>query len=355
MWEQVDKMGDLEGDMLDLLSDLWLSKATGPASVVSCSIDYLLQARGLKPRRGGGGRRGGFGEQQENAVRLAVGRISSLYLNLPAVETWEPVDAGKTRGRRRRAVHAISDRAFIIRTTAGQIRLDGSTDVRAFTFLPGEALGRALWGGAGRQVAVMSAKVVRYHPVNERWTKALGRFLSWLWRCNASGGNPVVRRRVRTVLSSIGLEPDPTRPDRTRTSLEKAFERLQEDGIIRVWQYEAWDEERAGKPGWLQTWLDSVILVEPPEEVAEHYRAIADRSDQHRGRERGKTRPQKALPTRADLGERLRERRLANGWSLARMGEELGVSGRAVGNYERGSPPQAEVRRRLEAWLQSGT
>ncbi len=99
----------------------------------------------------------------------------------------------------------------------------------------------------------MSAKAVQYDPYRQKWEKRLARYLSWQWRIQASRTGYSRPYRVNTLLEVVGEENGPQRPHLIRNRLEKALDCLQEDKLIASWQYERWDEEMGGRPGWLQT------------------------------------------------------------------------------------------------------
>jgi DNA-binding transcriptional regulator YiaG len=346
MWQQVGQLGDLDADVLDILSDFWIRHARHPDQKVTCTVTYLLERRGMKRKKGGAGRRGGYYGTQENAIREAVGRICILWIDAD-IDTYE-IQPGRKHPRKQRT--RLSSRAFTVDTTAGQIRLDGRTEVQAFTYSPGALFGRFLFG-PGRQTALQSVKALLYHPQKERWEKRLARYLPWQWKCDAKNGAGVKTFHLRTLLDAIAEQPNRARPGLTRDRLEQALERLQKDEVIRGWQYgPEWNEDHARQPGWLETWLAATVAIEPPEDIPNQYRSIALAAAEHR----------QALapnqPARPDLPTRMRSHRKALGMSCLQVGEVLGVSGRAIGQWESGArTPSPATRKRIMRWLDGGT
>lgn len=348
MWRQVGQLGDLDADVLDILSDFWIRHARYPDQKVTCTVSYLLERRGMKRKKGGAGRRGGYYGTQENAIRASVGRIGILLVSAD-IDTYE-TQPGKQRPRKERT--RLSSRAFVVDTTAspGQMRLDGRTEVQAFTYSPGALFGRFLFG-PGRQTALQSVKALSYHPQKERWEKRLARYLPWQWKCDAKNGGGVKTFRLRTLLDAIAEQPNRAHPTRTRDRLEQALDRLQKDGVIRGWQYgQEWEEDHARQPGWLETWLAATVAIEPPADIPEKYRSIATAAAEHR---------QALAPgprARPDLPAQMRAHRKALGMSCLQVGEVLGVSGRAIGQWESGArTPSPATRKRIMRWLDSGT
>ena len=344
MWQQVGQLGDLDADVLDALSDFWIRHARHPDQKVVCTVSYLLERRGMKPKKSGAGRRGGYYASQENAIRAAVGRISILLVSAD-VDTYHP-QPGKRRTRKEKK--RVSSRAVVVDTTAGQMRLDGRTEVQAFTFCPGSIFAMFLFG-PGRQVALQSVRALSYHQKNEWREKRLTRYLSWQWKCDAKNGGGVKTFRLRTLLDAIAEQPNTAHPSKTLERLVDALDRLKSDGVIGCWSPSPeWNAIDFGKPGWLQAWLEATVDIEPPGDISERYGSLV--ADARR----------QALPPgptrQPDLPARLRAHRKALGMSCLQVGEVLGVTGRAVGYWESGArKPAAGDRKRIMSWLDGGT
>jgi len=117
----------------------------------------LLELRGIKPKKGGTGRRGGYMPAQRREMLGALARLQNVWLSLTELETYEANGTGK--GRRKATRRGITSRAFTFSTFLGHVRLDGSMDVDRVIFAPGELLALFLWG-PGRQTALISAKAL---------------------------------------------------------------------------------------------------------------------------------------------------------------------------------------------------
>ncbi|CAM5702905.1 hypothetical protein LSPH24S_01455 [Lysinibacillus sphaericus] len=62
---------DLDVDMFDALCSIFLSKARYVEDIIEIHFNDLLRIRGLKPKLGGEGRRGGY-EQQQKRQSFAI-------------------------------------------------------------------------------------------------------------------------------------------------------------------------------------------------------------------------------------------------------------------------------------------
>jgi hypothetical protein len=277
-------------------------------------------------------------------------RLQSLWIDL--VET----PAGRGSGDRR--PRAVRSRALVLTDQLGRLEADGQLDVEQVVFRPGRVFGRLL-AGPGRQVAKLPKKALEYDPYRHPYEKRLVRYLSWQWRIRASSGQYLRPYRVGTLLDAIGLEPNRRRPTATRDRFEAALDRLQADRVIAGWQYEDWRESQAR--GWWRVWLETLLILEPPEAIRAAYRQLSERSSERsaKGRPGSKGQAVSALPatgasTLGGLAARLVEKRRELGLGQLGLAELAGVPRARLAAIEAGRRPSKADRRRLEAWLESG-
>ncbi len=340
MWRQRDELSDLDADVLDALSAIWIQQAKSPESAAVCNVDKLLEMRGLKPKLGGQGRRGGFRPEQRAEIIKALSHIQNIWVNMAEIDVYEDTASG----RRKRTRQAIQSRVFVITDRMGQLKLDGNMDVRAFIFRPGAVFARYLMG-PGRQVALLSAKALQFDPERQQWEKRLARYLSWQWRARAQHGNFLQPYRVSTLLEAVKVEANSRYGGRLRERLEKALDSLHREGIIGAWQYEGWEEPDAENRRWFRHWLDAKVLIEPPDAILSHYRKLGDTTEQAN-----------SGPVADMLGEKLREARRRRGLTLAQAAEELGISPSHLSLLERGRRGKKldpALSKRLQQWLAS--
>jgi len=341
MWRQREELSDLDADVLDALSALWLYQARSPQDDAVADIDGLLAMRGIKPKRGGQGRRGGYEPEQRAEMLKALSHIQNLWLDMAEIEVYEE---GARGGRSRTIKQTVQSRPFVITDRMGQVRLDGYMEVRKFIFRPGKVFAHFLMG-PGQQTALLSAKALKYDPYRQRWEKRLARYLSWQWRVKARNADYLRPYRVETLIEAVGERVDTRNPARTRDRLEKCLDTLQRDGVIAAWQYDRWDEQLAGRKGWILDWLQATVLIEPPDPVKDTYQPL----------ERRRVIEQEPLPD--SLGERIKRARKAKGLSQMQAAEELGISQGYLSLLERGkvreSQLSGQLRARLQDWLGS--
>jgi DNA-binding XRE family transcriptional regulator len=339
MWRTRDQLSDLDVDVMDSLAAVYLQQTRKPGESAAVDIDDILAMRGLKPKRGGSGTRGGYTPKQRQEAQAALARIQSIWLDMAEVDAYEDTE----RGGRRRSRKTIQSRPFVISDRMGQMRLDGFMDVERFIFRPGEVFAHYLHG-PGRQTALLNAKILNFDPYRETWEKRLGRYLTNLWRIRARVGACMEPLRTQTLLETVGDELNPRRGARTRERLERALDALAERAIINAWQYDRWDEDTTQQRNWFESWMQATVVIEPPDEIQEHYQELEQPTKA------------KALPatSKESLGTRLKARRQQLGLTQLQAAEKLEVSQGYYSQLERGkdrTKPGAALRRRIDKWL----
>lgn len=335
MYQQTRELSQLEAHTLDALSHIWIKQARHPEARAVVSVDELLSLRGLKPKKSGSGRRGGYMPEQRQEMLQVLSRIRNLWLRIDELSTYED-NGSKTKKGRRETRRGVAGPAFVITGVGGQTRLDGGLDVDRVSFTPGDVLSLYLWG-PGRQTAIIDAKILRYDPYRQEPESMLARYLSWQWKIRSTKGTYSKPYRVSTLLKESRLQLNTSEPARTRGRLETLLETLRRDGIIRSWRYKSWSIGDAPRVGWAEPWLLELVIIEPPNSVVSYY------LDNHRG----------ALPDGepAPLADRLQATRERLELTQAQASEDTGVSQQAYSRAERGKGVAAANRSKLEAWL----
>ncbi len=263
------KEGDIAADVFDIITAKWLREAKHYEAMVTLAADDILKARGLMPRPGGSGRRGGFRETQRKEIQQKIDVLSYTWVTVEEMEIVELV-----KGKRKVTKWRGESKAIALTSRFGQIRLDGSTDAFAWRLRPGDVFAKFLFG-PGRQTALLSQKALNYDPYRQKWEKRLARYLAWIWRI--SSGRTQEGLLVKTLLDASNMEINKARPSRTRERLEEALDRLQADSVITAWQYETFDENMTAKRGWWRTWLDCKIIITAPASILKQYKKIKEK------------------------------------------------------------------------------
>jgi DNA-binding XRE family transcriptional regulator len=354
MWEQREELSDLDADVLDVLSHIWLEQVTSPKDWAYADVDKLASLRGIQKQKKSDGKEGAYPKGTRVALLKALTHIQNLWLNVGQMEVYE---GDNYDGRKRKTIKRdVQSRAFMISDRVGQLRIDGFMDVHSFRFQPGALFGAYLYG-PGRQTALLSAKAIQYDPYRQKWEKRLARYLSWQWRVQARRSDYLRPYRVVTLLEAIGGEFFANRPTRTRERLEKALDLLQADEVIADWYYDRWDEKDAEMASWFEVWKKATILIKPPEGIINLYKSIERPQQTVLGLE-GPVISQAGRGLKArgadnvSIAELIKNRRKKLGLSQLSVANILEVNQGYLSRVERGQyKPSQDIMDRILHWL----
>ncbi len=257
MWRQQSELSDKDADALDALCAIYLSQARTPDDAAVADIDQILALRGLKPKVGGCGRRGGYEMEQREEVRQALLHIQNLWLTIAQTTTFDgPAPITKT----------LQSRPFLITDQMGRSRRDGTLEMERFIFRPGKAFAAFLLG-SGRHL--LFQKALQYDPYRKKWEKRLARYLSWQWGVSAAEGDFVQSHDIAALLNAVGEPANDRYPAKTRGRLETALATLLADGIIAAWHY-AEDPVLGDRRRWLAAWFGARVVIEAPQPLKDY-------------------------------------------------------------------------------------
>jgi DNA-binding XRE family transcriptional regulator len=336
MWRQQSELSDLDADALDALCAIYLNQASEPDDAAVADVDEILAMRGLKPKRGGQGRRGGYEPEQRAEMLRALSHIQNLWIDVGDVPVYE-------RDGRRPVLKKLQSRPFIITDRMGQIRLDGYMDVERFIFRPGKAFAAFLFG-SGRQLGLLFQKALQYDPFRRRWEKRLTRYFSWQWRGAVRAGELGLTCRVATLIEAIGEPRNQRYPAKTLIRLQSALDTVQRDEVIASWRYVGWKADDQLRRGWAERWLDAELSIEAPAIIKSYYDQVRDNGGLELLGTQGKV--------DTSLASRIRRHRKALGLSQVAAAEQLGVQQGYFSKLERGQGrPSVELASKIESWL----
>jgi DNA-binding XRE family transcriptional regulator len=342
MWRQQSELSDLDADALDALCALYLSQARGPNDTAIADVDEILAMRGLKPKRGGAGRRGGYEVEQRADMLRALSHIQNVWINVAEVMVYER--EGQGRHPRVPVTKTLQSRPFIITDRMGQIRLDGYLEVERFIFRPGKAFAAFLFG-SGQETGVLFKKALQYDPFRRKWEKRLTRYMSWHWRGASLSGEFTPAYRVQTLLDVVGEALNERYPSKTRARLEQALDQLTSDRVMVRWSYKDWDAKSIAQRAWIGSWLEAEIVVEMPPGIQSYY-AQARHVNAYQAS------APKGHDDLVDLASRFRRLRKTLGLSQQQAAVRLGIQQGYISKIERGKAlPSPQLRRAIEAWL----
>lgn len=343
-WDQVDNLSELDVDVFDALCSLYLSKARHRKDIIEIQLNDLLAIRGLKPKLGGDGRRGGYERKQLNQILNALTKIQNLWIRLDEIIIYQK---GKP------VQMALQGRAFIFKDQDhNDYFIENEPLDKKLLYTVDEVFSKFLYGSS-RQVALLPIQALRYNPYREVWEKKLTRYFSWRWRTQAKNGDYLQPHKLSTLLDAIGEKVNERTPSRTRERMEKAFDKLLEDGVIASWQYEKWDETIASNNGWVRVWLNSTVLIDPPEVIKEHYYSIK-KNRKVEDKPYNKQESSGLQRNIKNFSAQIKALRKKLGLTLLQAAEEMEISASYLSNIERGmSMPSTKIKTRMESWMKN--
>lgn len=352
MWALRSRLSDLDADVLDAVTALWLENARHKDEMVAVTADQLLRLRGLKPRPGGKGR-GGYSERQRQEIADAMENLAAVWLNVAEAPIFREETDRRGRTRKVKESWAIQSPALVVSSRMVQGSFWGPGKVRAWRVRPGDFFTAYLLG-PGRQTALLSRKALAFDPYRQTWEKRLTRYFAYQWRVRAREGKYGQPFRVTTLLEECDPEYATGRIRRLKERLEKALDTLEEHAVIAGWQYErangsgTYLDPATGEalPNYeapnVRDWLNWTVLVEPPGEILQHYKEL-------RG---GKKRALPAGGAPAGLGEEIRTWRRREGLSVREAARLLGIGYGYFSEIERGvKQPAPDLEARLRATI----
>lgn len=261
---KLEKMNDLTVDVLNCVVHLMLEKSKSSDMEVLLSVDDLLFIRGKRQSKNQRGSRGGYKESQRQEIMEHLEILSNLKVNVS--NACIPV------------INNDGKRSYESYTAESPLIYLKKTENRDYCYYikPGEVLALTLLGTATK-TGIIHRKVAEYDHYRNYWEKRLGNYLAWIWRSRQNKAEFLAPITVEILLNQIGEEYKNMklkRPHAIRDRFEKALYTLENDGVIRSWQYESIDETVLKCKNWFNIWLDLKMVIEPPVEIIEQYSKI---------------------------------------------------------------------------------
>lgn len=336
MWEKREQLSDLHVDIIDALCATWIIQASSDESRAVITADDILKLRGLKPHKSGTGRRGGYTMKQRTEVIEAIQDLENIWF-----EITEKIKRGKQV-----KTDFVQSRAMVVLDRGGQMRLDGSLDVLWFVFRPGSIFARYLLN-EGRQSALLAAQALRYNVRTQAIEKRLLRYLSWQWRIRSKTAGYTQPYEAKTLLKEAGIKIPKRNAIRACERLEKALERLQDDGMILAWQYADWDWSKTNKHNWIKIWMSEKIIIEPPDFIRDSYLPITKAIEKRALKEKTDSTKNKA----DNLAENVKQKRKSLKLSQMLLSEMLNLSQPTLSRIETGKKVSLEEFQKIQKWL----
>ncbi len=269
------KMDDLTIDVFILAITQWLYSARRADESVLIDVDKIMYYRGIQPKRKDG-YSAGYREDDRRKVVETFELLDKMYVRAHNITVYE-------KNKKPREVTLES------KVLAITDRIKENGEIKAFNVTPGR-YGNLLHGFDRRQTAMLCKKIVEYDYYRNNWEKRIGLYLTFQWAIRRTHGTMDQSFRISTILESINMKLNERYPLRTKERLEKAFDKLAEDGVITSWSYCGNSSINIKEKGWASTWLGSKVNFGVPDVILQQYAAIAENRQQIQEKIKGKVR-----------------------------------------------------------------
>jgi hypothetical protein len=258
--EQLLKMNDFTVDILNNLVHYLVENSTEPNFEVLLCIDDLIFLRGKKPNINQKGYRGGYKEFQRKEVLEHLNLLANISISFSNYRMPLINEKGK------RIYSEFSCESPLI-------CIQPSEKENYFYVKAGEILAMTL-KGIGCKTGLIHKKIAEYDYYRYFWEKRAGNYIAWLWRNRQNKADFLVPISVRALLSQIVDIEKLNRPQQTRNRLETALDTLENDGIIKSWEYKFINEDVLTGKNWFSEWTNLKLVIEPPAAIIEEYSRI---------------------------------------------------------------------------------
>lgn len=276
-WKAVERYDDAHVDLFDyILAKMLASKTNNQRDVYGdfrLTPEEVLDGRGIAKHVKGG-------HKPEN-VREIIRQINDLAGIEVRAQISGHTQGGKGKRGKRETItleHAVE--LIAIHETLYEVTLTGERVPIAWQLRPGN------WARELErftpQYAVMMQGILKLHARRDANAKRIGRYLVYQYRIRAHERSWAQPYRVCDLLTGAGIEIDRSNPGRFRKRIEAALdilanpEEMRGPICIKVWHYP--HAVAASGRGWLDDWLESGVVILPPDELArERYQSIGAR------------------------------------------------------------------------------
>ena len=334
------KMSDLTADVSDILSIQWLKgERTSKSGSIFLTIDDFLKYRGLKPKKSRN-RKAGYRDDQRSSISYHLNILKNLWVTIKELKVKEMVD-----GQIKRKTIAVDGPLIFLDARIRKIDDEtGEEEIVGYEIRPGLPLARILYDT--NQVALLSQKALSYDHQKFKLEKRLTRYLSYLWRVRQQTNSYTKPISVKKILKQIKMEVNYQRPSRTRNRFEDTLDRLENDGVIAEWRYI--DFVDIDKKKWIEKWLESNVIIFPPDEIVQHYEPMQKSPDILENDSGRKSKNNKDN----HIGKKLMEKRKSLNLTMSQVAEQIGINVSTISRIENGkSNPRGKNKKRILDWI----
>lgn len=365
--QAITSMDDLTADIFDIVSILWMQQATHKDKMIRFHTDDALNLRRLQGRKKDpDGYQASYRKKERDDIMKRLAALTTIWIriereNLRFInedqETFDEI--GQVQ----------FNPLFVVDSVTVAYRGETPIGIYECSIRPGELLSNFLYGSQ-KSSGMLALKTLEYHPTKQKYHKRLSRYLSWQWRIRQKSADYLRAYHIggdKGLLKVMDLDVNPRYGSRIKEQFEEILDTLQQDGIIKGWNYKEQNIEKQieqEKNWFTNTWLKARVQIIPPNEITgfgderdlffieENEEGIVNFSTLLKGMSDTDvvtTREKERIVT----PENIFKERSVRGLSVIDAAKEMGISHSTLSRYERNliKRPYNESLEKMKGWL----
>jgi DNA-binding XRE family transcriptional regulator len=366
--QAITSMDDLTADIFDIISILWMKKATHKDEMIQFHTDDALNLRQVQGRNELDGYQTGYRKKERDEIMKRLAALTTIWIKIER-DKLRFVDVENNELDELDQVQY--NPLFLLDSVTVAYRGDQPVGIYECRIKPGELLANFLFGSK-RSSGLLALKTLQYHPIRQKYHKRLARYLSWQWRIRQKGADylrPYSIGGEKGLLNVMGIEENSRYGSRTKDQFEGILDTLQQDGIIRDWNYLEEDFQESFVEEYKE-WFDSFFLkarvrITPPNDIVEQSKDkdILGMQDHELSQQLNFSELLKDIAetevavTVTDIQEvtpdNMKRVRLKRKKNISEAAKEIGISHSTLSRYEHGKiqTPSQDNAAKMSKWL----
>lgn len=366
--QAITSMDDLTADIFDIISILWMKKATHKDEMIQFHTDDALNLRQVQGRNELDGYQTGYRKKERDEIMKRLAALTTIWIKIER-DKLRFVDVENNELDELDQVQY--NPLFLLDSVTVAYRGDQPVGIYECRIKPGELLANFLFGSK-RSSGLLALKTLQYHPIRQKYHKRLARYLSWQWRIRQKGADylrPYSIGGEKGLLNVMGIEENSRYGSRTKDQFEGILDTLQQDGIIRDWNYLEEDFQEYFVEEYKE-WFDSFFLkarvrITPPNDIVEQSKDkdLMGMQDHELSQQLNFSELLKDIAetevavTVTDIQEvtpdNMKRVRLKRKKNISEAAKEIGISHSTLSRYEHGKiqTPSQDNAEKMSKWL----
>ncbi len=365
--QAITSMDDLTADIFDIVSILWMQQATHKDKMIRFHTDDALNLRRLQGRKKDpDGYQASYRKKERDDIMKRLAALTTIWIR---IERENLRFINEDQGTFEEIGQVQFNPLFVVDSVTVAYRGETPIGIYECSIRPGELLSNFLYGSQ-KSSGMLALKTLEYHPTKQKYHKRLSRYLSWQWRIRQKSADYLRAYHIggdKGLLKVMDLDVNPRYGSRIKEQFEEILDTLQQDGIIKGWNYKEQNIEKQieqEKNWFTNTWLKARVQIIPPNEITgfgderdlffieENEEGIVNFSTLLKGMSDTDvvtTREKERIVT----PENIFKERSVRGLSVIDAAKEMGISHSTLSRYERNliKRPYNESLEKMKGWL----